>query len=110
MNNIFMGIAAGGAVTAVALLLLMQGRDEVRTDQELHRVDTQIERAKFDKEFSRAWGDPAQEEREAQRLAKLEGRREDLEATKTAQTATAEGDTQALRDALNQHDKPAIKE
>lgn len=106
MNNIFTGIVAGGAVTALALLFLMQGRDEVRTDQDLHRVDTQIERARFDREFSRAWGDSAQEEREAQRLVQLEERRDALETSKTAQAATAEADTQALRDALNQHDKP----
>lgn len=108
MNNIFVGVAAGGAITAVALLLLLQGRDAVRTDQDLHRIDTQIERAKFDKDFSRAWGDPVQEEREAQRLALLEERREELEATKQTQTATAEGDTQALRDALNEQNQPTI--
>lgn len=106
MNNIFTGIVAGGAVTAVALLLLMQGRDEVRTNQDLHRVDAQIERARFDEEFSRAWGKPNQEEKDStSRLAQLEKRRDELEATKATQSATAEADTQALRDALNEHDQ-----
>lgn len=114
MNNIFAGVAIAVPVTALALLLLLQGKEEVRTDQDLHRTEMQIDKAKFDEEFARGWGGDKEKLKpdspEARRMARLEKQRDDLEAKKSAQTKVAEADTQSLREALNDQGARAVEE
>jgi hypothetical protein len=99
VKGIFAAIAVAAPLTAIAILLLMQGRDEVRTQQDMSRTDMAIERAAFDRQFSKAWGEEPDAEAE-QRLAQLKERRQDLEAKAKEQAALAESDTSQLRQAI----------
>jgi hypothetical protein len=101
VKGLFAAIAVAAPLTAIAILLLMQGRDEVRTQQDLSRTDMAIERAAFDRQFSKAWGEEPDAEAD-QRLAELKQRRQDLEAKAAEQAALAESDTSQLRQAIEE--------
>lgn len=55
MKGFISGVLATGVVTAVILLFMLEGRQEVQIQQERHIVTQRLNEAEFDRDFSNAW-------------------------------------------------------
>lgn len=54
-KGIFHGAIVTGGITLVVLLFSNQGRDEVKVEQKIQRVEKRISEKQFDAEFDRRW-------------------------------------------------------
>lgn len=55
MKGFFTGIVISVPVTAAILMFALQGKEEVRTEQQLQRAEQKVENDKFDKDLANMW-------------------------------------------------------
>lgn len=55
LKGFFYGVIVTGGMFAVALLFATQGREEVKVEQKIQRVEKRIDDKRFDAEFDQRW-------------------------------------------------------
>lgn len=103
MKGFFVTLIIGTPVVAVLLFFALQGKEEVKQEQAVERIEQKIEAAKFDRDFANAWNDTGRMAApSADDLAVLEAERARLLGKQHKLAVEAESDVVDLRAALKQ--------
>lgn len=90
MKGFVGGVLATGVITAIVILLMLEGKEEVAIQQERHIVNQRLNDAEFDRDFATAWND------EQDNAEYLDSKKAEIEALKERQKAFDEEFDQAF--------------
>jgi hypothetical protein len=105
MKEFFTGVLVTAPITAFIVQLALSGKQEVTTAQERHYVDQQLATQVFDHQFEQAWNTsklPAHNENRAERITKLEQRKNQFDEEFDKQFASSKQDVDELRSAISE--------
>ncbi|WP_153109347.1 hypothetical protein [Propionivibrio limicola] len=103
MKSFFVTALIGAPIVGILLFFALQGKEEIKQEQAVERIEQQIEAAKFDKDFSSAWNSNEKVSAPVDGdIKRLEAERDRLVAKQTKTEKEGEEDMADLRDALKE--------
>ena len=103
MKGLFVAGLVGAPLVAIILFFALQGKEEIRQEQSVDKIEQKIESVKFDQEFAKAWNSSGEMKAPSDKeLDALEAERDRLVAKKDRTDKSSDADMADLREALKE--------
>lgn len=102
MKGFFVTALLGAPIIAVLLFFALQGKEEVKHEQAVERIEQKIDAAKFDREFAQVWNGRKLSAPDKDEIHKLEAERDRLVVKQDRVEQVSDEDIADLRAALKE--------